>query len=94
MRVWDVCTYISLSGSKLAESNLSAGIGAFWNRILDGPDAFPPEVSELFLPSNRTALGKKFRPLCVVITWRRLTTAGVLRECRPPMEELSDEARQ
>ena len=62
--------------------------------MVDEPDAFSPEASELFLPSNLTALGEKCHPVCVGMTWRRLIAAGTMREWRPRMEELNLEARQ
>ena len=51
---------------------------AFWRRIVDETDAFSPEFWQLFLQSSRTALGEKWLPICVGITWRRLTTAGAM----------------
>ena len=62
--------------------------------MVDEHDAFPPEVWEVFLQSNLTALGAKYRPGCVGITCRRLIAAGTMREWRPRMEELNLEARQ
>ena len=56
---------------------------AFWWRIVDEPDAFPPEFWQLFLQSNLTALGEKCWPVCVGMTWRKLVTAGAKRQWRP-----------
>ena len=55
---------------------IGAGIGAFWRRIIDDLKAFPPESWQLFFQSNLTGLGKKCRPVCVGMTWRRLIPAG------------------
>ena len=71
-----------------------AGIEAFWRRIIDDPDAFPPEFWPLFLQSNLTALGEQCRPVCVGMTWRRLIAAGIMRQWRPRLEEANREARQ
>ena len=56
---------------------------AFWRRLVDESDAFPPEVRQLFLRSSLTALGEKYRPVCVGITWRTIITAGAMRQWRP-----------
>ena len=43
------------------------GMTVFWRRIVDEPDAFPPEFWpefwQLFLQSSLTALGEKCRPV-------------------------------
>ena len=70
------------------------GIEAVWRRMVDEPDAFPPEVWELFLQSNLTALGGKCHPVRAGMTWRRLIAAGTMREWRPRMDEFNLEARQ
>ena len=80
--------------TQFGQEHFGAGIEAFWRRIVDEPDAFPPEFRELFLQSNLTALGAKCRPFCVGMTWRRFITAGTMREWRSRMEELNLEARQ
>ena len=67
---------------------------AFWRRLVDEPDAFPPEFWQLFLQSSLTALGEKCRLVCVGITWRRLITAGAMRQWRPRLEEVNREVRQ
>ena len=61
---------------------------------MDEPDAFRPEVWELFLPSSLTALGKKCRLVCLGMTWRRFIAEGTMREWRPRMEELNLEVKQ
>ena len=71
-----------------------SGIEAFWRGIIDDPSAFPPEFWQLLLQSNLTALGEKYRPVCVGMTWRRLLTAATLRPWRPHLEEINREARQ
>ena len=67
---------------------------AFWRRIVDKPDAFPPEFWQLFLQSSLAALGGKCRPFCVGMTWRMLITAGVMQQWRPRLEEANLEVRQ
>ena len=67
---------------------------AFWRSILDDPDAFPPEFWQRFLQPSLTALGEKRRPVCVGMAWRRLITAGAMRQSRPRLEEENREVRQ
>ena len=67
---------------------------AFWRRIVDEPNAFPVELWQLFLQSGLTALGGKCRSVCVGMTWRRLITAGDMRQWRPRLEEVNREVRQ
>ena len=67
---------------------------AFWRRLVDEPDAFPPEFWQLFLQSSLTVLGEKCRPVRVGMIWRRLTTAGAMRQWRPRLEEVNREVRQ
>ena len=66
----------------------------FWRRIVDVPDAFPPEFWKLFLQSSLTTLEDKCRPVCVGMTWRILITAGAMRQWRPRLEEVNREVRQ
>ena len=84
----------SIIRTQFGQDHFGAGIEAFWRRMVDEPDAFPPEFWELFLQSNLTALGEKCCPVCVGMTWRRLIAAGNMREWRPRMEEVNLEARQ
>ena len=84
----------SIIRTQFGQEHFGAGIKAFWRRMMDKPDAFPPEFWELFLKSNLTVLGGKCRPVCVGMTWRRLIVAGTMREWRPHMEALKLEARQ
>ena len=69
-------------------------MAAFWRRIIDEPDAFPPEIWQLFLQSSLTALRGKCQPVCVSMTWRKLITAGAMRQWRPRLEEINREVRQ
>ena len=79
----------------IGRENFGAGIEAFWRRIIDDPNAaFPPELWQLFLQSNLTALWEKCRPVCVGMPWRRLLTDGAMRQWRPRLEETNREARQ
>ena len=55
---------------------------------------FPPELWQLFLQSSLSALGGKFRPVCVGMTWRRVITAGAMQQWRPRLEEVNREVRQ
>ena len=56
------------------------GMTAFRRRIVDEPHALPPEFWRLFLQSSLSALGEKCRPVCVGMIWRRLITAGAMRQ--------------
>ena len=67
------------------------GMTAFWRKLVDEPDAFPPEFWQLFLQSSLTALGEKCRPVCVGMTWGKLITAGAMRQWRPRLEEVNRE---
>ena len=72
----------------------AASIEAFWRRIIDDPNTFPPEFWQLFSQSNLTDLGETCRPVCVGMTWRRLIAAGTMRQWRPRLEEANREAKQ
>ena len=61
----------------IGREEFGRGMTAFWRRIVDEPDAFPPEFWQLFLQSSLTTLGEKCRLVCVGMTWRRLITAGL-----------------
>ena len=67
---------------------------ASWRRIVDEPDAFLVEFWHLFLQSSLTALGERCRSVCVCTTWRRLITAGAVRQRQPRLEEVNREVRQ
>ena len=84
----------SIIRTGFGRENCGTGIEAFWRRIINDPSAFPPEFWQLFLQSNLTALGEKCRPVYVGMTWRRLLTAGTMRQWRPRLEEINREARQ
>ena len=84
----------SIIRTGFGREKIGAGIEAFWRRIIDYLNAFPPEFWQLFLQSNLTALGEKCRPVCMGMTWRRLTAAGTMRQWRPRLEDANREARQ
>ena len=48
----------SIITTQLGQRLFGASIEAFWRRMVDELDAFPPEFWELFLQSNLTALGE------------------------------------
>ena len=60
----------------ISREEFGSGMTAFWRKLVDKPDAFPPEFWQLFMRSSLTALGGKFRPVCVGMTWRSLIIAG------------------
>ena len=51
---------------------------AFRPKLVDEPDAVPPESWQLISQSSLTALEENCRPSCMGTAWRRLTTAGVM----------------
>ena len=67
---------------------------SLWRKIVNEPEAFPPEFWQLFLQSSLTALGGKCQPVCVGLTWRRLIAAGAMRQWRPRLDEVNREVRQ
>ena len=57
-------TYIqSITHTDIGREEFGRGMTAFRRRIVDEPDAFPPEFWQLFLPSSLTALGEKYLPV-------------------------------
>ena len=84
----------SIINTDMGREKFGRGITAFWRRLVDEPDAFPPEIWQLFLQSSLTALGEKCRPVCVGMTWRRFITRGTMRQWRPQLEEVNQEVRQ
>ena len=48
----------SIIHTDIRREEFERGSTAFWWRIVDKPDAFPPEFWQLFLQSSLTALGK------------------------------------
>ena len=76
----------SIIRTDFGREKFGAGIEAFWRRIIDDPSVFMPELWQLFLQSNLTALGEKCCPVCVGMTWRRLRAAGTMRQWQPLLE--------
>lgn len=46
-----------LPGPNYEKKYFGTDIETFWKRMVDEPDAFPPEFWKLFLQSNLTAMG-------------------------------------
>ena len=67
---------------------------AFWQSIVDDPVAFPPKLWQLSLQSSINTLREIGRPVCVGITYRRLITAGAIRQWWPRLEEVTREVKQ
>ena len=72
------------------EGEFGRGMIVFGQRTVDEPDVFPPELWQLFLQPSLTALGEKYRPVCVGRAWRRLSTAEAMRQWRPRLEEVTE----
>ena len=53
----------SIIHTDIGREEFSRGVTAFWTRLVDEPDAFPPEFWQLFLQSSLTALEEKCRPV-------------------------------
>ena len=47
----------SIIHTDIGREEFRKGMAAFWRKIVDEPDAFPPEFWQLFLQSSMTALG-------------------------------------
>ena len=84
----------SIIHTGIGREEFGRGMTAFWRRLVDDPDAFPPTFWQLCLQSSLAALGEKCPPVCVGMVWRRLITAGALRQWRPRLEEVNREVRQ
>ena len=83
----------SIIHTDIGREEFGRGMTSFWRRIVDESDTFPPEFWQLLLQSSLTALGGKHRQVCVGMTWRRLITAGAMRQWRPRLEEVNREVR-
>ena len=70
----------SIIRTGFGRKEFGAGIEAFWRRIIDDPNAFPPEFWQLFLQANLTALGENCCLVCVGMAWRRLIAAETMRQ--------------
>ena len=58
----------SIIHTGIGREEFGKGMTTFGRKIVDEPDAFPPEFWQLFLQSSRAALGRKYRPVCVGMT--------------------------
>lgn len=52
-------------------------VATFWWKIIDEPDVFPAELWQLFLQSSLAAFVETCRPICVIVTWRRVIPRGL-----------------
>ena len=77
----------------IGREEFGKGMTAFWRKIVDEPDPFLPEFGQLFVQSSLTVLGGKCQPDWVGMAWRRLITAGAMRQWRPRLEG-NQEVRQ
>ena len=84
----------SVIHADIGREEFGRGMTVFWRRIVDEPDEFPAEIWQLFLQLGLTAPGEKCPPVCVGMTWRRLITAGAMRQWRPRLDEVNREVRQ
>ena len=90
-------TFFTLAANNqgwLRAQKLELALKFIWRKVIDDPNAFPPESWQLFLPSNLIALGEKRHPVCVGMTWRRLLAAGTMPQWRRRLEETNREASQ
>lgn len=85
---------LASAAQEFGREGFGRGMAAYWWRVVDEPDAFSPEIWQLFLQSSLTALGEKCRPICVGMAKRRLITAGTMRQWWPRLEEVNREVRQ
>ena len=84
----------SVIHTDIGRKEFGRGMTAFWRRLVDEPDAFPPEFWQFFLQPKSHRTGEKCRSVCVGMTWRRPITAGAMRQWRPWLEEVNREVRQ
>ena len=77
----------SIIRTGFGREKFGADIKAFWRKIVDGSNNFPPAFWQFFLQSKLTALGEKRRSLRVRMTWRRLLATGTTRQRRPRLEK-------
>ena len=83
----------SIIHTDIGMEEFGRGMTAFRRRIVDEPDAFPPEFWQLFMQSSLTTLEEKCRPVSVGMAWTGLITAGAMRHWQPTLE-VSREVRQ
>ncbi|CAB1119527.1 unnamed protein product [Ectocarpus sp. CCAP 1310/34] len=84
----------SIVNTKTGREEFSNAMSSLWRRLINDPNAFPPEFWTLWKRSSLIALGEKCRPVCIGMTWRRLIAAGTVREWKPKLEEIFREADQ
>ncbi|CAB1109091.1 unnamed protein product [Ectocarpus sp. CCAP 1310/34] len=84
----------SIVNTKIGREEFSNAMSSLWRRLINDPNAFPPEFWTLWKQSSLIALGEKCRPVCIGMTWRRLIAAGTVREWKPKLEEIFREADQ
>ncbi|CAB1119445.1 unnamed protein product [Ectocarpus sp. CCAP 1310/34] len=85
---------MSIVNTKIGREEFSNAMSSLWRRLINDPNAFPPEFWTLWKQSSLIALGEKCRPVCIGMTWRRLIAAGTVREWKPKLEEIFREADQ
>ena len=77
----------------IGREEFGRGMTTFWWRIVDERDALPPKFLQLCLQLSLNALGRKCWPVYVGMTWRRLITAGAMRQWRPQLEQVNRDVR-
>lgn len=67
----------------------------FWLRIVDEPDAFPPDLWQLFLWSTLATLGYNCRPVLRAhdMEGEFYRRGGCMRQWRPRSEEINQQVR-
>ena len=78
----------SIINTKIGQEEFSEAMSSLWRKLVDDPNAFPTEFWTLWKQSSLIALGEICRPVCIGMTWRRLITAGIVREWKPKLEEV------
>ena len=84
----------SIANTKIGREDFSMAMSSLWRRLVNDPNAFPPEFWALWKQSSLIALGEKCCPVCIGMTWRRLIAAGTVRQWKPKLEEIFREANQ
>lgn len=81
----------SLIHTGIEREKCGRGMAAFWLRIDDEPDAFPPELWQIFAQWSLTASRRNCRPAFVGVAWTRAITAEAMRQWRPRLKEVNRE---
>lgn len=70
--------HASIVHTSIGREDFDQGITtAFWWRIVDEPNAFPPDFGKLFLQSSFTTLREKYWTVCDGMKWKEKLRQGL-----------------